>query len=211
MKIRNWTLITPAFIASFLLCAPLTIAKPPAGKGQPEGKGRPELSVPDSAEETAADAVEAATGQRGKGNGGKPEGAGQGKPELSLPTAADDAAEQALEAVEEQAGQAKGQKPEAAGKGSKPATPKAEAAQHRAEAILRQMEQEENKHRERLARLQVLRDRMAEKGNDEALAQVDTLFQKEAERHQRKLEKLKQQSTKAGEQFSLDVQDAGQE
>lgn len=66
---------------------------------------------------------------------------------------------------------------------------------------LTQMEREEDKHRDRMARLARIREIMVERGNDEAVVAVDGVMERELLRHERVLARLARRDAAAAERF----------
>lgn len=69
------------------------------------------------------------------------------------------------------------------------------------ENVVNQMEKEEDKHRERVARLEAIRDKLAEKGNTTAAARLEEVLQKENDRYKRAMDRLKEHNEEATKKF----------
>lgn len=78
---------------------------------------------------------------------------------------------------------------------------KGEADDVTAEAVLRQMEREEDKHRRRVAKLERIREMLREKGNDQAVGQLDKVLAKENKRYDRALTRFSKRDKATAEKF----------
>jgi len=68
------------------------------------------------------------------------------------------------------------------------------------------MEREEAKHRQRVAKLEVIRAKLTEKGNAEAAARVGEVLEKENDRYARAMERLRRQNEQAAQRFQQKMQ-----
>ena len=126
----------------------------------------------------------------------KPKDKGQGKP-AGRPEGS------AAKAAKEAGGKEKGKGQET---GQKTEDESVKGQEKVIEAITRRMEKEEAKHRERVARIERIRDLHRAKDNDKAVEQVEKLIEKENERHERVMKKLAEQSEKALERFNMKME-----
>jgi hypothetical protein len=117
---------------------------------------------------------------------GQPEGKGKSKAPGLLKKKAEEGVEEAEKTAKGKADEAKG---------------KAGGLAKQGEAIDVQLAKTEAKHRERVARLERMKDLMKEQGDEKGVARIEKLLAKEDARYERKMTRLRARDAAAAERF----------
>ncbi|MFH1575130.1 MAG: hypothetical protein ABIG68_14200 [Acidobacteriota bacterium] len=80
-------------------------------------------------------------------------------------------------------------------------SPPEQETSQQTDAVVKQLEKEEAKHRERVTRLQRIRELLLEKGDQKGVDRVDKLTQREKNRHHNKANRLRGNSKTAAGRF----------